>query len=133
MPNSREPGEALVLSEDKLFAVLTSSAFEFLERAIYEFSESAKFSTVHFAIAIELFMKARLMREHWALLLDKPDQADRAAFFRGEAKTVTLEQAIERLKKIASVQIPAASREIFVKITKHRNKMVDLSPDFPPA
>ncbi|SEO46872.1 hypothetical protein SAMN05216404_12415 [Nitrosospira multiformis] len=114
----------LILSEDELFAALASSAFEFLAKAIEEFSASAKFSTVHFAIAIELFLKARLMREHWALLLDKPDQADKAAFFRGEAKTVSPEQALDRLRKIGGVQIPPVSREIFLKIAKHRNKMV---------
>lgn len=124
MAGGKEDTESAVLSEEDLFAALTSSAFEFLDHAIDEFAESAKFSTVHFAIAIELFLKARLMREHWALLLDKPDQADRAGFFRGEAKTVTPEQALERLKKIASVQIPTAARDIFIKITKHRNMMV---------
>jgi hypothetical protein len=113
-----------ILSEEELFAALASSAFEFLGKAIEEFSTSAKLSTVHFAIAIELFLKARLMREHWALLLDKPDHADKAAFFRGEAKTVSPEQALDRLRKIAGVHIPPVSREIFLKIAKHRNKMV---------
>ena len=111
-------------SEEELFESLTRSAFQFLEKAISEFEQSAKFSTVHFAIAIELFLKARLMREHWSLLLDKPDQGDRSDFFKGEAKTVTPEQTIERLKKIAGVSIPSHFRDAFLKIAKHRNKMV---------
>lgn len=115
---------AAFLSEDELFAALTKSAFEFLKRAIDEFAQSAKFSTVHFAIAIELFLKARLMREHWSLLLDKPDQADKAAFFKGDVKTVTPEQTMERLRRIALVTIPQSCREIFSLITTHRNKMV---------
>ncbi len=119
-----ENKKAEFLSEDKLFEALTKSAFEFLDRSIDEFSESAKFSTVHFAIAIELFLKARLMREHWSLLLDKPDQADKAAFFRGDARTVSSDQTIDRLRKIAMVSIPQDSRDIFSKIVKHRNKMV---------
>jgi hypothetical protein len=112
------------LSEEELFQSLTKSAFEFLEKAIAEFAQSAKFSTVHFAIAIELFLKARLMREHWSLLLDKPDQGDKANFFKGEAKTVTPDQTIERLKNLAGVTIPHPFREAFLKIAKHRNKMV---------
>ncbi|NTH25684.1 hypothetical protein G6K83_11435 [Agrobacterium rhizogenes] len=112
------------MSEDELFRSLVKSAFEFLEKALSEFEKSAKFSTVHFATAIELFLKARLMKEHWSLLLDKPDQADKAGFFRGEAKTVAPEQAIERLRKIAGVTIPQHSRDVFVKIAQHRNKMV---------
>ncbi len=117
-------GSSTFLSEQQLFDALTKSGFEFLRRAIDEFSTSAKFSTIHFAIAIELFLKARLMREHWSLLLDKPDQADRPGFFRGDAKTVTPDQAIERLRKIAMVTIPQPARDIFAKIAQHRNKMV---------
>lgn len=117
-------GQAQVLSEDELFKSLATSAFEFVEKAIAEHTQSAKFSTVHFAIAIELFLKARLMREHWSLLLDKPDQADKAAFFRGDAKTVTPEQTLERLRKIAGISVPQHSRDVFLKIAQHRNKMV---------
>lgn len=117
-------GPSSVLSEAELFSSLVKSAFEFLSKAISEFEQSAKFSTVHFAIAIELFLKARLMSEHWSLLLDKPDQGDKAGFFRGEAKTVTPDQTIERLRKIAGVAIPQHSRDVFIKIAQHRNKMV---------
>ncbi|MBA4223121.1 MAG: hypothetical protein C0458_20525 [Methylobacterium sp.] len=124
MTKSKAAGDATSLSESELFDALTRSAFEFLRRAIDEFESSPKFSTVHFATAIELFLKARLMREHWSLLLDKPDQADKAAFFKGDAKTVTPEQTIERLRRIASVVVPPASREVFGNIAKHRNKMV---------
>jgi hypothetical protein len=116
--------ELIFPSEKELFSSLTDSAFEFLEMAIEGLAKSPKFSTVHFAIAIELFLKARLMREHWSLLLDKPDQADKAAFFKGEAKTVSPEQALDRLKRIAVVQVPQPSSDIFLKIAKHRNKMV---------
>lgn len=122
--NAKATTEPTFLTEDELFSALTKSGFEFLIRAIDEFAKSAKFSTVHFAIAIELFLKARLMREHWSLLLDKPDLADKAAFFKGDAKTVTPEQTMERLRRIATVTIPQPSREIFAKIAKHRNKMV---------
>jgi hypothetical protein len=116
--------EAAFLSERELFDALTKNAFEFLDRSIDEFSTSAKFSTVHFAIAIELFLKARLMREHWSLLLEKPDQADKAAFFKGDAKTVSPDQTIERLRRIALVHISQRYQDDFSKIAKHRNKMV---------
>jgi hypothetical protein len=116
--------EATFLTEGDLFKALAGSAFEFLDRAIDEFSISTKFSTIHFASAIELFLKARLMKEHWSLLLDKPDQADKIAFFKGDAKTVSPEQTVDRLRKIAQVTITQDCREIFSKIAKHRNKMI---------
>lgn len=112
------------LSEDELFVSLVDSAFEFLNKAIEEFGESAKFSTIHFATAIELFLKARLMKEHWSLLVEKTEQADRTAFFKGKLKSVSSAQAVQRLRKIADVSIPEPSREIFEEIARHRNKMV---------
>jgi hypothetical protein len=116
--------QATFLSENDLFSALSKSGFEFLDRAIDEFSKSTKFSTIHFASAIELFLKARLMREHWSLLLDKPDQADKSAFFRGDTRTATSDQTMDRLRKVAQVAIPQDARDIFNKIAKHRNKMV---------
>ena len=111
-------------SEKDLFKSLVDSAFEFLNKAIDEFQSSAKFSTVHFAIAIELFLKARLMQEHWSLLVEKADQADKAKFFKGELRTVSPEQAIQRLDKIANSPISDQSKSAFLKIAKHRNKFV---------
>jgi hypothetical protein len=124
MTKTTGPANAAFFSTEELFDALTKSAFEFLGQAIDEFASSAKFSTVHFAIAIELFLKARLMLEHWSLLLDKPDHADKAAFFKGDAKTVSADQTIDRLRRIALVTIPPTSRDIFGRIAKHRNKMV---------
>lgn len=111
-------------SEKDLFKSIVDSAFEFLNKAIDEFQSSSKFSTVHFAIAIELFLKARLMQEHWSLLVEKTDLADKASFFKGELRTVSPEQAIQRLKKIANSPILDRSKSIFLKIAKHRNKLV---------
>ncbi len=122
--SKNEQRPATYLSEEELFNALVNSAFEFLELAINEFRSSTKFSTIHFAVAIEIFLKAKLMSEHWSLLLDKPDQADKAGFFRGDSKTVSPEQAIDRLHRIADVPINPETRDIFAKIAKHRNKMV---------
>ena len=111
-------------SEQELFQGLVKSAFEFLQRSIEEFSTSTKFSVIHFAISIELLFKAKLLQEHWSLLLDKPDNATKTSFLKGEAKTITLDQAIERLNRIASISIAQEAKSTFLKIASHRNKMV---------
>lgn len=110
--------------EELLFTSMVESAFEFLNKALDEFKESPKFSTVHFAIAIELFLKSRLMKEHWSLLVEKTDNADRNAFFQGTSKTVNPEAAIQRLAKIACDPIPEEARKVFLAIAQHRNRMV---------
>jgi hypothetical protein len=49
---------------DELFARLVNNALDFLQRAVDDLAESAKYSAVHFNTAVELFLKARLMHEH---------------------------------------------------------------------
>ena len=116
-------------TEDEMFASLTESAFEFLVKALDEFPKSPKFSTVNFAIAIELFLKARLMKEHWSLIVEKPDQADWKNFCAGEAKTVGPEAAMVRLKNIARAPVSDDSQQAFKRIAAHRNKMVHFVHD----
>jgi hypothetical protein len=124
MSKKEKPIKTAFMTETELFEALTKSAFEFLGRSIEEFDKSKKFSTIHFAIAIELFLKSKLIKEHWSLLLEKPDQAGKSSFLSGDAKTVTIDQTIERLRRIASVNIPQDFKDIFATIIRHRNKMV---------
>lgn len=110
--------------QEALFTSLVESAFEFLNKALDEFEESPKFSTVHFAVAVELFLKSRLMKEHWSLLIEKTDSADRNHFFQGSSKTVNPDTAIQRLAKIAGDPVPDDARKAFQAIANHRNRMV---------
>lgn len=110
--------------QEELFSSLVESAFEFLNKALDEFEESPKFSTVNFAVAVELFLKSRLMREHWSLLIEKTDSADRNQFFQGSSKTINPDTAVQRLAKIAGDPVPEDARKAFQAIAKHRNRMV---------
>lgn len=49
---------------DNVFDQIVRSAFDFLERAIEQVEKDRKHSIVNFATAIELFLKARLFKEH---------------------------------------------------------------------
>ena len=109
---------------EKLVNSIAENAFEFLEKSLDEFDSSPKFSIIHFASAIELFLKARLMKEHWSLILDKVDTADIGKLFSGEAKTVTPETARKRLKNIALDPIPSDTEATFREIAEHRNRAI---------
>jgi hypothetical protein len=119
--------------DEAVFRDLVGSAFEFLERAIEEIEHSPKFSTIHFATAVELFLKARLMREHWALIVDHPDKASRQQFLEGRVITVTPRQAIGRLREIAAVTISAEAHRTFEAISERRNRMIHFVHDTPDA
>jgi hypothetical protein len=103
---------------------LSESAFDFLERALSEFESSPKFSTIHFSTAVELFLKARLMREHWVLVLDQPDKASRRAFADGSTRTVTMKGALDRLNRIVGLPIPEQATAAFASLAEHRNRMI---------
>lgn len=114
---------------EKLIKELTGSALQFLDRAIDEFRTSPKFSTIFFATAVELFLKARLMREHWSLVLEKADQSTRAKFMAGSARTVSPETAMNRLRDLVSINIPNDASAAFTQIAGHRNRMIHFVHD----
>lgn len=103
---------------------LAGSAFEFLQRSVRELPESTKYSVIHFATAIELILKVRLMHEHWTLIVENSDKAEVTQFLTGKCKTVGIQQAINRLEKVCEIRIPAEAKDTFNKVSQHRNQMI---------
>jgi hypothetical protein len=116
-------------ADDRLIRELTGSALQFLDRAIDEFKSNPKFSTIFFATAVELFLKARLMREHWSLVIEKADQATRARFLAGQARTVTPQIALSRLKDLVGLPISPDATATFGQVADHRNRMIHFVHD----
>lgn len=107
-----------------IFDSLTRNAFDFLERGIAEFDKSPKYSVIHFCAAVEMLLKARLMKEHWSLIVSKPDQANLAKFMAGDFISVTLEDARARIRDVACEDIGDDAYGSFRALANHRNKMV---------
>ena len=103
---------------------LMRSAFDFLSRAIDDFDSDLKFSIINFATAIELLLKARLMNEHWTLVVDRTSEADMDAFLDGKARTVTPREAVRRLEKVCRDPIGQDAAASFEVISQHRNRMI---------
>jgi len=103
---------------------LAQSAIDFLEKAVGEIGQHPKYSVIHFAIAVELILKARLMNEHWSLVVEKTSDADIASFLEGKCKTVNPAEAIIRLQKICAQSIPIEASIQFSKLAAHRNRML---------
>ncbi len=103
---------------------LAQSAIDFLVKAVGEIGQHPKYSVIHFAIAVELILKARLMNEHWSLVVEKTSDADIASFLEGKCKTVNPAEAIRRLVKICGQKITKEASEQFLKLAAHRNRML---------
>lgn len=101
---------------------LIANATDFLKSATADLTARPKHSVIAFYTAIELILKARLMAEHWTLVVSK--QADRGSFAKGDFVSVTFEEACTRLQSVIGSPLPDGAKAIFNSLRKHRNKMV---------
>ena len=93
------------MNESELFNSLVSNALDFLDAAIDDIRNRPKYSVIHFYSAVEIIFKSRLLLEHWALVWDEPSLANKAKFEKGNFRSVSLEDAIHRLKGIVGVGV----------------------------
>jgi len=103
---------------------LVENAMDFLSQSIEEFDESPKYAVIHFHAAVELFLKARLMAEHWSLVVSKRKDPDWDKFVSGDFLSVSLDEAADKLDKVIRSGLSKQELETLRRLTKHRNKMV---------
>lgn len=103
---------------------LVANAMDFLSRSMDEFDEQPKFSVIHFFTAVELLLKARLLAEHWSLVVSKCQIPDLKKFQAGDFSSVSLEEAAEKLEKVVASALSKEAIKTFKKLRDHRNKMV---------
>lgn len=79
---------------------------------------------IHFYTAVELFLKARLLAEHWSLVVAKRQDPDLTRFELGDFQSVTLDEAADKLDKVLQSPLSSAELSQFRNMAKHRNRMV---------
>jgi hypothetical protein len=112
------------VKSQEIFDSLVRNAIDFLEHSVSELEKNPKYSIINFCTAVELFLKSRLMLEHWSLVFDDPHNADLNKLLQGKFKSVTMERAISRLKGIAELRFDNREVECFKTIRDHRNQLV---------
>ena len=112
------------MNKNDLLNRLVDNGLDFLSRSIDELEQFPKYSVIHFYTAVELFVKARLMSEHWSLVVSKRQEPDWNDFVAGDFQSVTLDEAAKRLQKIVRSGLSRQELDAFRDIGKHRNKMV---------
>ncbi len=121
MPRRRASTEE---TAEELRELLVLNAFDFLERAIDEFREEPKYSVIHFSAAVELFLKARLMAEHWSLVVSDRQSADWTRFVRGDFQSVTTTEAASKLEKVVRSGLSPDALSAFKAVANHRNRAI---------
>ena len=109
---------------ENIFNSLVNNAIDFLDESINQLQEKPKHSVINFFNSIELFIKAKLMLEHWSLIIEDSNKANYDSFINGDFKSVGIDSAISRLKNISKVTISQPAIDMFRKIKQHRNQAV---------
>jgi hypothetical protein len=87
-------------------------------------SKRFKHSVINFYSAVELFFKARLMLEHWTLILEDASVANLEKFIQGDFRSVGAEQAWTRLTNIKGETYSGEEKATFRALRNHRNRFV---------
>jgi hypothetical protein len=105
-----------------VFKRLCESAFDFLLRSAREIESEPKHALVSFAAGMELLLKARLLQEHWSLIVvGKPDLKN---FKKGDFNSVGTKEALERLDTVIGEHVPKEAAAAFAQLIKHRNSVI---------
>lgn len=105
---------------------LIDNAFDFLEKAIDQFKTDPKYSVINFCAAIELILKARLMHEHWSLIISVPQHQHPsiAKFKSGDFKSINFADLIPKIESVTGEKLPKELKDNFTQLAQHRNKMI---------
>ena len=109
---------------DEFFDSLVSNGIDFLSRSVTDLKKRPKYSVINFCVGLEILLKARLIKEHWALVVTKPETAIIEQFRAGDFHSVSMEDAIRRLKNVAGERIGKDEEISFEQVRKHRNRLV---------
>ena len=112
------------MTTEQLFNRLVENGLDFLARSIEELEGRPKYSVIHFHAAVELFLKARLMSDHWSLIVTKREDPDWEKFVAGDFHSVSLDEAALKLEKAVRSGLTDTELRAFREVTRHRNKMV---------
>jgi len=111
-------------SNEEMFDAVVRNAIDFIGASLDDLNKRPKNGLVDFYTAIELFLKARLMKEHWTLIIAKQENANLNSFSVGDFHSVYLEDAAKRLKDVVGDPLPEKALDNFKALAEHRNQIV---------
>lgn len=114
---------------EEVFDKIVTNAIDFLEKSVEELNQKPKYSIINFCSAVELFIKARLAAEHWTLIVTKNQTPNHDKVISGDFKSVTLDEAFEKLETVLNSPLHDREILIFKKLFSHRNKAVHFYHD----
>jgi hypothetical protein len=110
---------------------LVDSAMAFLVRSVQTMGDDSSDHTAAFAVAdlataLEVVMKARLLRHDWTQVCTSPTKWSSKDLKNGSAKTVSLDEAVDRLDAIPGLDM-TVYRSAVKSFARLRNRAVHLT------
>jgi hypothetical protein len=105
------------------FDSLVVNAIDFLQRGLSLVKSDPKYSVINFCAGIELILKARLLHEHWSLVVSKPGEVSKQNFVAGRFESANTKQCYDRLERVCEETL-TEERECFGELANHRNRVV---------
>lgn len=105
---------------------VVENGLDFLERAVEEMAAipaNHKYAAIHLFGAVEVLIKARLIREHWTLACLRADGATLAGFKNGDLPTVDGMQGLKRLESSAGLSITKQQTANVDAVRRLRNRV----------
>ncbi|MGI5255641.1 hypothetical protein [Actinacidiphila glaucinigra] len=85
-----------------------------------------KYAVLHLQAAVEVLLKARLIREHWSLVFSDPGKAKKDDYVKGSFTSCTVLAAVDRLNNIVTLQITKEQRQAIGSLADTRNALTHL-------
>lgn len=82
-----------------------------------------KYAVLHLQAGTEVLLKARLLREHWSLVVNDPGKASWDKYNSGDFVSCGTEEAIHRLRKIVRLDISDAQARAVAELSRTRNAL----------
>lgn len=112
-----------------MFANLVENSLSFLNKAIVEIKDEPVFSLIHFYTGLELLLKARLMNEHWSLIVSRKNIPDLQKFTSGDFQSINLDEILDSLDKTLGIKVAKPHADAFHSVRKHRNRIIHFFHD----
>jgi len=111
---------------------LLENAFDFILSALAHISDDSserdlKYAILHLSAGVELVLKERLKKEHWSLVFENVEKANRQSYESGEFQSVNVITCIDRLNGICGLSFRPEHKEALTHLRKKRNKLEHFS------
>lgn len=82
-----------------------------------------KYAILHLSAGVELILKERLRCEHWSLLFENTDRADKKAYEAGDFSSVSFAGCMKRLTGVCGIAMTDKQQKDLLALRDKRNRL----------